>query len=172
MGFDPAIADESIALWLTVAASLAWAIGNLLFRKLAGVPVMTIQAWLAATSVPILAVAAAGFEPQRLATIGDLSWTVWACLAYSALASSLLGHGGMTWLLQRYPVATVAPLTLPTPLFSVIIAVIAFGTPITVQMLVGGSLTLLGVAIITLRTARARDDVVDLVAAPPHADAR
>ena len=157
MGFDPAIARESLALWLTVVASLCWAMGNLLFRKLVGVPVMTIHAWLAAVSVPILAGTALVFEPQRLAAVGNLSWQVWACLAYSGLASSLLGHGGMTWLLQRYPVATVSPLTLPTPLLSVIIAVIAFDTPITVQMLIGGALTLIGVAVITLRTARTPD---------------
>lgn len=172
MGFDPAIAHESVALWLTVAASLTWAIGNLLFRKLAGVPVLTIHAWLAAVSVPILFAAALWFEPQRLAAIGEISWTMWGWLAYSALASSLLGHGGMTWLLQRYPVATIAPLTLPTPLLSVIIAVIVFGTPITVQMIAGGALTLIGVAIITLRTAKARDDVVDLVVKPPQGEAR
>jgi O-acetylserine/cysteine efflux transporter len=159
MGFDPAIAHESIALWLTVAASLCWAIGNLLFRKLAGVPVLTIHAWLAAISVPILAATAVVFEPQNLRAIPDLSWQVWACLAYSGLLASLLGHGGMSWLFQRYPVATVSPLTLPTPLLSVIIAVLVFGTPITTQMIVGGLLTLIGVAIITLRTAKARDDI-------------
>jgi O-acetylserine/cysteine efflux transporter len=159
MGFDPAIAHESIALWLTVAASLCWAIGNLLFRKLAGVPVLTIHAWLAAISVPIIAAAAAVFEPQNLRAIPDLSWQIWACLAYSGLLASLLGHGGMSWLFQRYPVATVSPLTLPTPLMSVIIAVLVFGTPITTQMVIGGVLTIIGVAIITLRTAKARDDI-------------
>jgi O-acetylserine/cysteine efflux transporter len=158
IGFDPSIAHESIALWLTVAASLAWAVGNLLFRKLAGVPVLTIHAWLAAVSVPILGLAAWVFEPQRLVAIPSLSWQVWACLLYSGLLSSLFGHGGMSWLFQRYPVATVSPLTLPTPLMAVIIAVLVFGTPITGQMLVGGALTLVGVGIITLRTARARDD--------------
>jgi O-acetylserine/cysteine efflux transporter len=159
MGFDPAIAHESIALWLTVAASLCWAIGNLLFRKLAGVPVLTIHAWLAAISVPIIAAAAAVFEPQNLRAIPDLSWQIWASIAYSGLLASLLGHGGMSWLFQRYPVATVSPLTLPTPLMSVIIAVLVFGTPITTQMVIGGVLTIIGVAIITLRTAKARDDV-------------
>ena len=159
MGFDPAIAHESIALWLTVAASLCWAIGNLLFRKLAGVPVLTIHAWLAAISVPIIAAAAAIFEPQNLRAIPDLSRQIWSCLFYSGLLASLLGHGGMSWLFQRYPVATVSPLTLPTPLMSVIIAVLVFGTPITTQMIIGGVLTIIGVAIITLRTAKARDDI-------------
>ncbi len=157
MGFDPAIAHESIGLWLTVGASFAWASGNLLFRKLAGVPVMTIHAWLALVSVPVLLAFSIIFEPGALAHVPELSWQTWAWLAYSGLLSSLLGHGGMSWLFQRYPVSVVSPLTLPTPLLSVIIAVIVFGTPITVQMLIGGVLTIIGVAIITLRTARARD---------------
>ncbi len=159
MGFDPAIARESIGLWLTVGASFAWAAGNLLFRKLAGVPVLTIHAWLAFVSVPVLLLASVVFEPGALAHIPDLGLSTWGWLAYSGLGSSLLGHGGMSWLFQRYPVSTVSPLTLPTPLISVIIAVIAFHTPITSQMIIGGILTLIGVAIITLRTAQARDNM-------------
>jgi len=166
MGFDRAIAHESIALWLTVAASLCWAVGNLLFRKLAGVPVLTIHAWLAAISVPVLAAAAMIFEPDRMAAIPGLSLTTWACILFMALASSLLGHGGMSWLFQRYPVATVSPLTLPTPLLSVIIAILVFDTPITGQMLVGAALTLVGVGIITLRTAQARDGARDRAREP------
>lgn len=157
MGFDPAIMRESIALWLTIVASLAWAGGNLLFRKLAGVPVLTIHAWLALVSVPVLAAATAVFEPGGLARAASLDLAIWGCLAYSALGASLLGHGGMSWLFQRYPVSVVSPLTLPTPLLSVGVAVLVFGTPITLQMVVGGILTLAGVAIITLRTAQARD---------------
>ncbi len=157
MGFDPAIAHESIGLWLTVGASFAWASGNLLFRKLAGVPVMTIHAWLAMVSVPVLVAASLIFEPGALAAAPQLGWKTWGWLAYSALLSSLLGHGGMSWLFQRYPVSVVSPLTLPTPLMSVIIAIIVFGTPITVQMIIGGALTLVGVSIITLRTAQKRE---------------
>lgn len=162
MGFDPAIAHESLALWLTVVASLAWAVGNLLFRKLVGIPVLTIHAWLAVVSIPFLAVASLIFEPGRLAALPSLPPETWGWLTYSALGASLLGHGGMSWLFQRYPVSTVSPLTLPTPLLSVIIAVIVLGTPITFQMIVGGILTLAGVAIITLRTAKEGVNTRDL----------
>jgi O-acetylserine/cysteine efflux transporter len=157
MGFDPAIAHESVALWLTVLASLAWAVGNLLFRNLKGIPVLTIHAWLGLVSVPILAVASLVFEPGQLAAATSLPLSTWGWLTYSALGASLLGHGGMSWLFQRYPVSTVSPLTLPTPLMSVAIAVIVLGTPLTGQMIAGGILTLIGVAIITLRTAQSRD---------------
>jgi len=157
MGFDPAIINDRLGLLLTVAAALAWAAGNLMFRKLDGVPVMTIHAWLGLVSVPVMLAASLLMEPGHLARVPAMPPAVWAWLCYSAILSSLLGHGGMTWLFQRYPVAIVSPLTLPTPLISVGIAVLVFATPITPRMIVGGTLTLIGVAIITLRTARARD---------------
>jgi O-acetylserine/cysteine efflux transporter len=160
MGFDPAIADERVGILLTVAAALCWASGNLLFRQLAGVPVLTIHAWLGVVSVPVMLVAAWAVEPDRLVAIPHLPVSTWGWVCYSAILSSIVGHGGMTWLFQRYPVAVVSPLTLPTPLISVAIAVAVYSTPITGQMLAGGLLTLVGVAIITLRTAQRRDSDV------------
>jgi O-acetylserine/cysteine efflux transporter len=157
MGFDPAIADERIGILLTLAAGLCWATGNLLFRQLAGVHVLNIHGWLGLVSIPVMLAAAAIVEPAGLAAIPALPASTWGWVAYSAIMSSIVGHGGMTWLFQRYPVAVVSPLTLPTPLISVAIAVAVYNTPITGQMLVGGGLTLIGVAIITLRTAQRRD---------------
>lgn len=157
MGFDPAIADERVGILLTVAASLCWAIGNLLFRQLAGVHVLNIHGWLGLVSVPIMLVAAYLVEPAKLAAIPQLPAATWGWIAYSAILSSIVGHGGMTWLFQRYPVAVVSPLTLPTPLLSVMVAIAVYATPITNRMLIGGALTLVGVAIITVRTAQRRD---------------
>ena len=97
------------------------------------------------------------FEPERVLAIPQLPAATWGWLAYSGILSSLVGHGGMTWLFQRYPVAVVSPLTLPTPLISVSVAIAVYNTPITGQMLAGGLLTLIGVAIITIRTAQRRD---------------
>ncbi len=157
MGFDPAIAHERLGIALTAAASLCWAVGNLLFRRLAGVPVLVIHGWLGLVSIPVLLALAWQFEPQGLAAIPSLPLSTWGWVAYSGIMSSIIGHGGMTWLFQRYPVAVVSPLTLPTPLISVLVAIAVYETPITGQMLVGGALTLVGVAIITIRTARRRD---------------
>lgn len=160
MGFDPAIAHERVGILLTAAASLCWAIGNLLFRRLQGVPVLVIHGWLGLVSIPVMLALAWNFEPQRLANIPNLPLATWGWIAYSGIMSSLVGHGGMTWLFQRYPVAVVSPLTLPTPLIAVLIAIAVYDTPITGQMLAGGLLTLVGVAIITIRTAQRRDSDV------------
>ena len=157
LAFDPRIFDERVGLLLTVAASLCWAVGNLLFRRLQGVFVLTIHFWLAAVSIPVLATASLIFEPGALLDVANVPLHTWGWLAFSAIGASLIGHGGMTWLFQRYPVSTVAPLTLPTPLLGVIVAVLVFGNKITPIMILGGLLTLAGIAIITLRTSQARD---------------
>jgi O-acetylserine/cysteine efflux transporter len=156
LGFDPAIMHERLGILLTVAASFLWAVSSLLMRQLKGVPALTIHAWLALVSLPVLGGASLIFEPGELARAGDLRAATIGWLAYSAIGASVIGHAGMSWLLQRYPVTVISPLTLPTPLLSVVIAVIVLGNPLTPQLIAGGLVALVGVAIITFRTAQAR----------------
>lgn len=152
--FDPRIADERLGIFLTFGASLCWAAGNLLFRRLTGIPVLTLYAWQAVVSIPLLVAASALLEPGGLAALPDVPLGALAWVVYSAIAASLVGHAGMAWLLQRYPVTLITPFTLPTPVLAVGFATLAYGTPITPLMWLGGALTLLGVSIIALRTAR------------------
>jgi len=80
--------------------------------------------------------------------------SAFAWVAYSGIAASLIGHVGMGWLVQRYPITVITPLTLPTPVLSVVCATLYYGTPITPLMWVGGVLTLAGVATITIRSVQ------------------
>lgn len=152
--FDPAIANERMAILFTAGASLCWAAGNLMFKRLTGIPVFTLYAWQSLVSIPILLIASMWLEPGGLAALPDVPMGALGWVVYSAIGASLIGHAGMSWLVQRYPVTVITPLTLPTPLFAVALAVMVYGTPLTPMMWAGGAITLLGVAIITLRTAR------------------
>jgi O-acetylserine/cysteine efflux transporter len=156
IGFDPALFSDRIGLGLTVVSSMVWAISSLLFRKLTGVAVFTLHAWLGLLSVPVLLTGSLLLEPGALATVAAAPpWHALGWIMFSALGSSILGYGGMTWLLQRYPISTISPMTLAAPLLSVVIATLWFETPMTTRMAIGGALTLLGVAIIVIRTAQA-----------------
>ncbi|MGB3723502.1 MAG: DMT family transporter [Pacificimonas sp.] len=159
MGFDPAILTEWFGVLLTVIASFIWAVGSLLFRMLKGVNVMNIHGWLALVSVPVLGIASLIFEPGALAGAGALPLNIWGWIAFSAIFSSLVGHAGMSWLLQRYEVSTIVPLTLPTPLISAGVAVVAFDTPVSASLIVGALVSFVGVAIITFRTAAKRPEM-------------
>jgi len=152
--FDPRIADERLALLLTAAAALCWAAGNLMFRRLAGISVLNLYGWQALVSLPLLLLGSAIVEPGGIVALGSVPISAFGWIVYSAIAASLVGHAGMSWLLQKYPVTMLTPLTLPTPLLAVIIVTLVYGTPITPMMIAGGLLTLAGVAIITLRTAQ------------------
>jgi len=152
--FDPAAAHEGLGIALTALGSFIWAACSLLQRQLIGVRVLTIYAWIGLWGMLIQGLIAWHWEPVRMAAIGDLPLHLFGWVAFSGIGSTVLGQGAMSWLLQRHPVTTVAPLTLGAPVISVFTAAEYFGTPISGWMLLGGALAMLGVAIVTVRTAR------------------
>jgi O-acetylserine/cysteine efflux transporter len=152
--FDPEVAREIPGIALTALASLIWAGSSLIQRNLRGVPVLTMYAWVGLIGVAILIPVALVFEPQGVHSIPRLPLHSLGWVAFSAIGSTIIGHGSMSWLLQRHPVASVTPLTLASPVLSVIFASLFFHTPLTPLMILGGIVALTGVAIVTIRSAR------------------
>lgn len=153
--FDPAAAKEWAGLALTVVASLFWAIGSLLQRRLTGVSIPTMYAWIGLGGIIVLAPLALFFEGPAMSGQITVPATVYLWIAFSAIGSTLIGSGGMAWLLQRHPVTTVVPVTLGAPVIGVIASSAVFGNPLTPVMILGGAVALAGVAIVTMRTASA-----------------
>lgn len=152
---DPSAASEKIGLALTALSSLIWAICSLIQRQLIGVRVLTIYAWIGLWGTIIQGIVGWTFEPHSMAAIPDLPVHTLSWVAFSAVGSTVIGQGAMSWLLQRHPVSVVTPMTLAAPIISVFTAAWYFGTPITTIMLIGGGMAMLGVAVITIRTANA-----------------
>lgn len=159
--FDPRIGDELLGLGLTAIGSFIWAVCSLIQRGLKGVPVLSIYAWIGLIGALLLAPVAWAFEPEAMRAIPQIPLQNMGWILFSALGSTVLGQGAMSWLLQRHPVSTVTPLTLGAPVVSVFAAAAFFGTPLTPLMLLGGTIALGGVAIVTIRTARAREGRLD-----------
>lgn len=153
LAFDPAAVDNLTALALTALASLLWAICSLLQRKLAGVPVPVLYAWIGLIGSVVLAPAALIFEPHAMTNVSAIPGKAWAAVLFSGLCSTLIGQGGMAWLLARHPISAVMPFTLVAPVVSVIASALFFQTPVTGMMIFGGIVVLGGVAIVTIRTA-------------------
>lgn len=153
--FDPAAAHEGVGLSLTALASFIWAITSLIQRRLVGVPVLTIYAWVGLMGSIVMAVVASIAEPAAMRAIPDLPLRTIGWVAFSAIGSTVIGQGSMSWLLQRHSVSVVTPMTLAAPIISVFAAAYYFGNPLTLLMLAGGGVAMLGVAIVTIRTARA-----------------
>jgi O-acetylserine/cysteine efflux transporter len=156
--FHPGGAGDMDAIGLTVISSSIWAVGSLLQRNLSGVPVLTIYAWMSLIGTLVLFPVTIWQESDMLMRVPDLPLRHFSWIIFSALGSTLIGQGGMSWLLQRHPLSTVAPLTLLSPIVAVASSTMYFGTRLSTQMIVGGVIALLGVAIVTIRSAWWRDN--------------
>jgi O-acetylserine/cysteine efflux transporter len=155
--FHPGGAGDMDAIGLTVISSSIWAVGSLLQRNLSGVPVLTIYAWMSLIGTLVLLPVTIWQESDLLMRLPDLPLRHFGWVVFSALGSTLIGQGGMSWLLQRHPLSTVAPLTLLSPIVAVTSSTMYFGTALSTQMIVGGMIALVGVAIVTIRSAWWRD---------------
>ncbi|MHA1543720.1 MAG: DMT family transporter, partial [Alphaproteobacteria bacterium] len=151
IGFDPKALDHFFDLSLVMFASFLYATGAILLRRLSGVSVMNLQGWIGL--IGMISVLSVSFllETGQIDALVASSWQARGGVIFSALGSSVIGHGGLYFLIKRYPVSTVAPLTLLSQIFAGASGVIILGEVLTTKMILGGILTFGGVAVILLR---------------------
>jgi O-acetylserine/cysteine efflux transporter len=155
--FDPDVVKEGLGIVLISMCSMIWAICSLIQRQLIGVRILTIYAWLGCIGTFTLLPIALFFEPEQVRALPQIGAATFGWVLFSALGSTLVGQGAMSWLLQRHPVSTVVPMTLASPVVAVVAGALYFGTPLTPVMIAGGLIALTGVAIVTIRTARVKE---------------
>lgn len=154
--FDPRIVDEIPGMMLMVAAATCFATGSLLQRRLAGVPVLTIYAWTGLVGFTMLLPISLLAEPNAVSLVRHMTWHTVGWFAFSVLGSTLMGQGGMTWLLSRHPVSAIMPLTLFATVISVFASHFMLGTATTNLVILGGITTLLGTLLLSVIGAQAR----------------
>lgn len=161
---DPAIINERIAILLTISATLFYATGAILTRKLKDVDVLTTQAWTAVSGLPLLIGLTLYYETDHLAQVMALDVTGWSMVFYTAVLSSIVGYGGMNFLLKHHPVTLIAPIMLCVPVFSTVAVVIFLDEVITPRFLIGAFITMSGLGLIHFRDWwRKRKVVTDLL---------
>ena len=157
LGFDPMVLQAPASLLLMLVSAVFLAIGTVLMRRLKGVDMFSAQGWTAIIGLAPLLVISLAFEPGSLQSVADASWIGWGGVVYSAIGSSLLGHGLFYVLVQRHPVAVVTPWLLLTPVFAVALGMLFWGDRPGPNLWIGGAMVLGGVLLIALRAkAKAR----------------
>ena len=151
MGFDPIIFNNLSSLGLVLLAAFIGAIGSIIMRQMRGVSTFQLQAWIAMLSWPLLFFLSALIDTDHISIIENAGWEAWGGVLYTALGASLIGHAGMFYLLQRYEVSLIMPLTLLAPIFGVVFGVLVWGDVLTLRIVLGGAVTLFGVLLIALR---------------------
>ncbi len=154
IGFDPVVFDQLEGIALVTAGALFMSIGLILMRAVKNVETMPMQAWIGVLSAPPLLLFSFAVETGQWASVLSITWEAAGALAFIVIATTIVAHGSWFYLLQRYPVAVLTPYGLLAPIFGVVFGVVLFSEPITLKFLAGGALTLVGVLIINLRSAK------------------
>jgi O-acetylserine/cysteine efflux transporter len=157
MSFDPQVIGHWASLGLVVASAFVGSLGLIAVKKLSGFKPLELTAWFAWTSVPVLLAITVLLERHELPALSDVPLEAWGAVFFASLVSSLFAQTGFYRLLQRYPVTSVAPITVLSPVFSILFGVVLLDDLLTPRITLGAACTLAGVLIITLRERRISD---------------
>ncbi len=145
-----------IGLGLALAGAASWAIGNVLVKRMPGVPMFALMAWLSLVPpLPALAVASL-FDPgpSLIAAIAEASWASVAAAVYLGAVATALAYAIWGNLLTRYAAAAVVPFALIAPCAGVLGSAIAFDERFGAIRYAGMFLIVAGVAIAVLPSGR------------------
>lgn len=141
----------SLGLWLVAAAALTGSLGAVMMKQMEGVKPLQFQAWVGFTSAaPLLGFSAFTEQGQWTATLAA-GWPLLAAVLYSAIVISVIAHTAYYGLIQKYEATLISPLTLLTPLFTIVLGVLVTHDHFDARMAIGATLALAGVLIIALR---------------------
>jgi len=141
-----------LGIILMMGAAMSEAVGAVIVKKVKGIGPLQLLAWFAIVGSVVLWTLTLTLERNQIhAFRGDNLVPFLLALGYSALLVSIVAHGSYYWLLQRLPISVVSTSGLMTTLVAVISSALILKEPLTPLLIVGGLMTLSGVALILWR---------------------
>lgn len=139
-------------LLLIIGAATCWALGNITNKVIMqnySVPTMSLIVWSAL--VPTAAFSLASFlieGPQVMVdSLYNMRWHNVFAIVYLSVLATIVGYGGWSYLLSRYPTALVAPLSLLVPVFGLLSAWLLLDEHLSVYQIAGVMVIAVGLAV-------------------------
>ncbi len=136
-----------LGLMLVLGAAASWACANILVKKLGTVNMLAFIVWASAAAVPpLLGLSLVVEGPQAiLLSFQTADLAGWSTVVWQSVGNTLFGFAAWSWLLARYPAASVTPAAILVPVFGLGSAALLLGEPMPLLKLIGAMLILLGV---------------------------
>ena len=148
---DPKGLTLSAGMLLVAAAAFTGSLGAVMMKQIEGVSPMRFQAWVGFSSLWPLIALTAFTEHGQMIVVRDHLWLFVGAVLFSALVVSVLAHTTYYWLISRYEVNLLQPLTLMTPLATIGLGVLITHDHFDIRMVIGSAIALAGVLMIALR---------------------
>jgi O-acetylserine/cysteine efflux transporter len=141
----------AIALGLALAGAFSWAVGNVLVKRYAEVPIFPLVVWCSLVPpLPSLLISSVYDSRSLVAAVSGASWLSLAATLYLGTLTTIFGYAAWGRLLQRYPAALVAPFALLSPCTGILASAVLLGEVFTPLRYAGMALVLAGLAVIVL----------------------
>lgn len=157
IGFDPRVIEYWEGLALVVISTFFASLGLIYIKRLRGIQPLELQVWTAIIGGPVLLLVSFILETGQWSAVRTAGLDAWGALAFTVVMSSLVAHTGWYYLISRYPVTSLSPVTLLSPLFGILFGVTLLHDQLTPRMLIGGAITLIGVLIVVVREKKLVD---------------
>lgn len=148
---EPRLGGQYLALGLIITASFIWSIANVQIKRLNPIDGVSLNAWVAVFATPLLFAASLILEDGQAEAVRQADFWAYFAVVYQAVVVVVIGYGSWYWLMRRYQINQIMPATLLVPPIGVLSGVVFLGEDLTLNLIAGGLMTVVGVAIIIIR---------------------
>lgn len=134
---------------MTVAAAAAWGVANIVSKKAGRVDMLGFVVWASLIPpLPLLAFSLVLDGPDRvLAALSHVNGGMVGAVAYLAYPTTVFAFAVWSFLLSRYPAATVTPFALLVPVAGILGSALILGETMRPIEAVGGGVIVLGLIV-------------------------
>ena len=147
---SPSLDGKFLGIFLTILGSGIWALGQVLVKPLSKeLNPLTLVAWLAVFSGPILILLSNIFDGNSINYIKSANMDSWIIAIYLGFFMQPITYGCFYYVLKNNPLYKVLPIvTMGIPLTGLLAAIFLLKESPTTELYIGGSIILLGVILI------------------------
>lgn len=151
-------AGSTTGIVVILIASASWSVGSFLSGRIA-MPANPFAASTVEMLVGGAGMIAVGLGTGERLDPAAISGRSWAALAYLIVIGSLVGFTAYTWLLGNAPISLVSTYAYVNPVVAVLLGVLVLGEQVTAQIVIGGLVILVGVALVVSTERRPKAPV-------------
>ena len=137
-----------IGFVLVVIAGFCWATANIFTKTMGKVNPLSLVTWGSLLAAPPMLVASYCIEGRDawVAAAHAINWVSVGAVFFQSYPNTIIGYGIWSYLIGKYPTATIAPFTLLVPVVGMLAAALILAAPLQWWKLVAGALVLGGLA--------------------------
>ena len=148
----PRIGARLDMLALMMLSAFFFSVATIQIKRLGPQDFMSLNGWISIFGALFAFAVSFAVETGQVVALGDARWPALVGILYMALLASVFGQGLWYRLLPRYDTNQVMPFTLLVPVLGVLFGVLLLDEAPSWRIVVGGIVTVSGVAMIVFRS--------------------